>query len=186
MRHAVAGGLLLLALAMTHQCIFASVQTSPLTIYSGGIGIGAVQSINSELQQDLSKRFLTLSFINTIYFKKNVNVFCDANWFGPGNNYGADLGFDGVFPGSDYSLFVGAGIGALYFDRTNQNFGENFGPSGTVHCGVTFDLTESIQMRFRVPYHIVVNNTRDNTVGFDVGFLFSNPYKKIKKLDYNR
>jgi hypothetical protein len=41
-------------------------------------------------------------------------------------------------------------------------------------------------MRVRVPYHLVAGEIPDHLVGLEVGFLFSNQFRQVKKLDYNR
>jgi hypothetical protein len=159
------------------------VTVSPLRIYSGGICAGAVQSLSKDLKE-VHNSYLKLSFQNAMYVKENLGVFCDINWFLPGINPGADLGFD-IFPiTGSFRPFIGAGVGAQYFDRSKK-FGDNIGPSGTVHIGFGLDLTDRVQMRVRVPYHIVLNNKNDQAAGVEVGFLFSGRFKNVKKLNYN-
>ncbi|MBN1128152.1 MAG: hypothetical protein JXA71_04165 [Chitinispirillaceae bacterium] len=161
------------------------VPTSPLTIYSGGFGVGASHPLNDELKAQQSN-FLKLTLANTVFFKDNVAVFIDADWFLPGSNFGADLGFDFMIRSSGtFRPFIGAGIGAQYFDKGND-FGDDFGPSGTVHLGLVLDLSDHVQMRVRVPYHLVGSETPDHLIGLEVGFLFSNKFRRVKKLDYNK
>lgn len=160
------------------------VKTSPLSIYSGGVGVGAFYSINDSLR-DLSRQFLKLSFINDFYFRDDVHLFIDADWLAPGKNFGADFGFDYFLAQGDFRPFMGMGIGARYFDKKGYEFGENFGVSGTVHLGFLLALTDQVQLRFRAPYHVVATSTVDNGVAFDVGILFSGKYKNVKKYDYN-
>ena len=52
--------------------------------------------------------------------------------------------------------------------------------------GFELDISEKVQMRFKIPYHVVANQSRDQAVGLDMGLLFSKGYKKVKKLEYNR
>lgn len=159
------------------------VPVSPLRVYSGGLFVGAVQSINKELKAEHSS-YLKLSFQNAVYVKENLGVFCDIDWFLPGINPGADLGFD-IFPiTGSFRPFIGAGVGAHYFDKS-KNFGDNIGPSGTVHIGFGLDLTDRVQMRIRVPYHIALDKTNDQAAGVEVGFLFSGRFKNSVKLNYN-
>ncbi len=159
------------------------VPTSPLRVYSGGLCVGAVQSLNKELKAEHNS-YLKLSFQNAVYVKENTGVFFDIDWFLPGINPGADLGFD-IFPiTGSFRPFIGAGVGAHYFDKS-KNFGDNIGPSGTVHIGFALDLTDRAQMRVRVPYHIILNKTNDQVAGVEVGFLFTGRFKNVKKLNYN-
>lgn len=160
------------------------VPVTPLTTYSGGLGIGGNVAMNDELR-DQSKNFLNVSFINTVYYKKHLDFFFDATWYAPGLNFGADIGIDLLLSETDFKPFFGVGIGAAYFNKSD-NFGDNVGPSGTVHFGFLFDINDAVQVRFRIPYRYVANENRDNMAGIEVGFLFSDRYKKVNKLNYNR
>ena len=160
------------------------VYTSPLTTYSWGLGAGGVVSLNKDLK-DASNNFLKVSFVNSVFFKENVSIFFDANWYAPGLNFGGDVGVDYYLSKSDFRPFLGVGVGAAYFDKTS-NFSDNIGPSTTVHLGFMFDINESVQVRFRAPYTYVANEARDQFAGFDVGLLFTDKFKRVKKLEYNR
>ena len=163
----------------------AGVKTSPLKIYGGGLAFGAVAAVNDELRNDVAEQFFKLTFSNTVYYREYINLFLDFDWFAPGYNLGADMGIDFLFSKSEFKPFFGIGVGANYFDRENGNFGDNIGPSATAHFGFSLDITESMQARFRIPFTVALNNYRDNTAGLEVGFIFSSPFKKVKKLNYN-
>jgi hypothetical protein len=157
---------------------------SPLTTYSGGIGFGAVTAVNDELK-DYSENFMKISFVNLIYFRDKVSFFGDLNWLAPGMNFGGDVGVDFFMTTSDIRPFVGAGIGAAYLDKTDE-FGDNFGISGTIHAGCMFDINDNLSIRFRVPLTGINNDSKDITVGADIGFIISDKFKRVRKLDYNR
>ena len=159
------------------------VPTSPLVIYSGGISVGAIKSLNDSLKLE-SKSFFKLSFINDIYLTDPAHLFIDADWLAPRANFGLDVGFDYFLVHSKCRPFVGAGIGVRHFDKKKDSFGDNIGPSGTVHAGMMLELSDMTQMRFRVPFHVVLNKTSDMGVGVEIGLLFSKPYRNVKKLNY--
>jgi len=159
-------------------------QKSPLSIYSGGIGFGAVMAVNDELK-DYSENFMKISITNLLYFRDKVSFFCDLNWLAPGMNFGGDIGADFFMTSSDIRPFVGVGIGAAYLDKTDE-FGENFGLSGTIHAGCMFDINDNLSISFRVPLTGINNDTKDITVGADVGIIISDKFKRVRKLDYNR
>jgi hypothetical protein len=164
------------------------IRTSPLTIYSGGIAAGGLISVNDQLAKDLSNRLLKVTFSNNVYFRNNLSFFLDADWIVSGRslqNYGADAGFDFLFSDSDFRPFIGMGVGAHYFDHPDQKFGRNIGTSATMHLGISMNVSDNFEFRIRVPYHIVLNDTKDNAAGIEIGFLFSNRFKKVKKLNYN-
>ena len=158
------------------------VPVSPLKIYSGGIGCGAVHSINEELKQT-STNFLRLSVVNTFSIRDHLALFLDVDWMLPGSNFGADFGLDAVFSRSDFRPFAGIGAGGRYIDR-NHDFGNNFGPSITVHAGCTMDLADNVALRVRLPYHLIVSDSYDHMAGLECAFLFSSRFKKVGKLNY--
>lgn len=159
------------------------VPTSPVTAYSGGFGIGAIYALNPELREK-SEQFMKLSFINTLYFSNNASLFMDFDWLAPGNNSGMDMGFDLLLADGPVNPFMGMGVGIHILDKEGQNFGQNFGPSATIHMGMLLDLTDAMQIRIRVPYHLVGNAARDQGIGIDIGFLFKDRFSHVKKLNY--
>ena len=161
----------------------AGVPLKPLKIYSGGIGVGAVRSLNEELKE-ASLHFLRISVVNSFAIRDHLSLFLDADWQLPGSNAGADLGIDAVFSRSDIRPFAGIGLGGRYIDRSSD-FGSDFGPSITVHGGCTIDLADNVALRLRLPYHVIFTESTDHMVGLECAFLFSSRFKKVRKLEYN-
>ena len=158
-----------------------STRTSPLNIYSGGIGVGAVKTLNEKLSKEHSS-FLKVSFLNRIFFTDNLNLICDINWFIPGQNFGGDFGIHYNFTTSRFKPFFGIGAGTHYIERSNQSFGENIGLSGTIHGGFLLEVSETFHVELMVPYHLVGNKEIDHAVGFQIGFIFLDKYSKVRKL----
>lgn len=161
------------------------IHRSPVNIYSGGITIGAFKSLSEELD-DESSQYVKVSFNNLIYFRKQLHLFFDIDWFGLGNNYGGDFGFTYFFTNTDFRPYGGFGVGAHYFHRKGEDFGDNFGPSAKLQFGFLFDVAETFQIKMQVPYHIVANEYIDQGIGVEVGFMFSGRNRSVKKLNYNR
>jgi opacity protein-like surface antigen len=159
------------------------VPTSPLKIYSGGFAIGALMSLNEELRE-VSRQFFRLSMVNTFAVRDHLALFLDVDCFLPKGNVGADLGADAVFSRGDFRPFAGFGVGGHYIGR-DEPFGDSFGPSLTAHAGFTFDLSDNVAVRMRLPYHFIFTKRHDHAAGLDFGFIFSNRFKKVRKLDYN-
>jgi hypothetical protein len=161
------------------------VPTSPLGIYSGGLAVGAVKAINDELKSE-SKNFFKLCFTNDIYLTDVKHIFIDVDWFAPGANFGTDVGVDYLLGSSQTRPFIGAGVGVRTFDKNGYESGDNFGLSATLHAGVAIELSRTVQLRIRVPFHAVLNDTRDCGAGLDIGLLFSRPYQHVKQLHYDQ
>lgn len=159
------------------------VPTTPLKIYSAGIGVGALRAANSELK-DVSRNILKLSYTSSYTIVENMAMFLDIDYLLPKNHFGGDIGFDFVFASNSFRPFAGAGVGGHYINREND-FGDDFGPSLTAHFGFALDLNENVAVRFRAPYHIILNESSDQMAGIDIAFLFSSKYKNVRKLNYN-
>ena len=177
--------LMICGAAMATDPSESGVPTSPLAIYSGGIGIGVIQSINRELKLE-SRNFFKLSFINDICLTDRKHLFIDVDWMAPGANFGTDIGFDYSLSTSRFRPFVGAGVGIRLFDKKGYSFGDNFGPSATLHAGAIIELSKTVQLRMRLPFHAALNETHDGGAGLDIGLLFSKPYRHVKQLHYNQ
>ncbi len=161
----------------------AGVPTSPLMTYSAGAALGVIRSVNDSLKIE-SRNFFKLSFANDIYLTDVKHLFIDADWLGPRANFGMDVGVDYLLPGR-FRPFFGAGVGVRYFDKAGFKFGDNFGPSATLHAGVLIRLSKTAQLRIRAPFHGVLNRTSDMGAGLDIGLIFSKPFRNVRELDYD-
>jgi hypothetical protein len=161
-----------------------TVQVS-LSPYSLGVGAGVLSALNTELM-DQSPAFLKLSVIQSINFAERWNMGLDLDWMLPGQNWGGELSVDYLLATGSFKPFLGAGGGFRYFDKTGSDFGHDLGASGTVHVGMMLDVLDEMQLRIRVPFHLVANDVRDMGIGVDVGVLFSSPLRntKVRKLKY--
>lgn len=158
------------------------VPTSPLKIYSGGFGAGAVQPLTDGMEK-VSGQFLKLSILNSFTITENVELFLDADWLLAGKNGGGTSGFDWMFLSSRVRPFAGIGAGGYHIDH-GGDFGDNFGISVTAHAGALIEATESMALRIRVPYYVILNDYRDHYVGLEFGMLFSSRFKNVRKLNY--
>jgi len=163
-----------------------SAQETPsgrLKIYSGGFSLGGCKPVSDSLEE-FAESMGSLSFVNTFYFRENISFFWDLNWFFPKANLGSDLGLDIMLLTGDVRPFIGAGAGVQYFDKS-EKFSDNIGPSAVVHAGVVFELTDAVDVKVFIPYHVVLNKTRDQTLGVQFAIMFSNRFKKVKTLEFN-
>lgn len=160
-----------------------SVSLSP---YSVGLGAGVISALNPELKRE-SPAFMKMSIIQSITFADRWNMGLDLDWLVPGQNWGGELTLDYLLATGAIQPFIGAGGGMRYFDKAGSDFGHDIGASGTVHVGMLISVLDELQLRIRVPFHVVANDAGDRGVGLDVGFLFSSPQRttKVRKLKYN-
>ncbi|MDG5816700.1 hypothetical protein QA601_16505 [Chitinispirillales bacterium ANBcel5] len=175
---------LVLGVSLSAYAGNSGVHTTPLKIYSGGIGVGAMVPLEQDVDSP-SQQLLRVSFINSWHFREHVSLFLDVNWFAPGLNVGADAGFDFLLSTSYFRPFFGFGIGAHHFESDeHDDFRSNFGPSATAHIGFELDITETVQVRARVPYYVVLNEERNHGAGLDIGVMFTSPLRRVRKLNY--
>jgi hypothetical protein len=159
-----------------------SVSLSP---YSLGLGAGVITALNPELKRE-SPAFMKMSIIQSITFADRWNMGLDLDWLLPGQNWGGELSIDYLLATGPFQPFIGAGGGMRYFEKKGSDFGHDIGASGTVHIGMLVSVMDELQLRIRVPFHVVANDAGDRGVGVDVGFLFSSPLRttKVRKLKY--
>ena len=67
--------------------------------------------------------------------------------------------------------------------KNRDNF-RVFGPDETAsnRLGALFEVTESVALRFRVPYYLVMNEFYDHGAGLECGLIFSSRFKHVMKL----
>lgn len=159
--------------------------TTSLSPYSLGLGAGVITSLNDELSER-SAAFMKLSIIQSIQVTEHVAMGLDLDWMLPGQSWGGEISLDYLMATGPIKPFVGIGGGFRYFDKYGSDFGNDIGASGTVHAGMLLDVMDELQLRVRVPFHMVGNTAGDQAIGVDVGFLFSSPLRttKVKKLKY--
>ncbi|MDB5106650.1 MAG: hypothetical protein JWP91_4339 [Fibrobacteres bacterium] len=155
---------------------------SPLSF---GIQGGVITPLNDELS-DRSAAFMKLSLVTSINFQEHWVAGMDLDWLLPGQNYGLDLTVDYLLATGAFKPFIGAGGGFRYFDKRGSDFGNDIGAAGTVHAGMLLDVLDELQLRIRVPFHVVANTAGDRGVGIDAALLFSSPHRntKVRKLRY--
>jgi len=157
------------------------IATSPLKIYSLGLGGGGIYSLNGG-----GGTFGKVIWLNSFDFTESFTLFADVNWYIGENglaNFGIDLGGDYKFlPYERVSPFFGAGVGARYFDA--DEFSDAFGVSLTARVGVVLKLTNTIDVKVRVPFHFVINDAKDMGIGAEVGVMFFSNLRNVKSIDY--
>ncbi len=175
---------LILMLGLCLESLMANPKTAynPLSVYRGGVLFGSVYSLNPELR-DYSEQFLKLNFDNRISVSPQVDVVADVNWHLPGNNFGFDLGADFYLFQGSFKPFMGFGVGAQYFDKY-QDFGENIGALVTARLGMFMEIGDRLSVLIQVPYSITTNVDRDNSVGLQIGFVFSDGLRHVQKISW--
>jgi len=167
------------------------VPTSPLKIWSSGVGGGLLYSLNDDLKGTPGKSLGEVVWMNSFDFTDNFALFADVNWYMADSgaaNFGVDLGGDCMLSDGRVKPFVGLGIGARYYDKLNGIEGKDggtMGGSALVRVGVALELTETIEVRVRVPFQFaVIGEVNDMRVGAEVGVMFFSNFRNIRKLGY--
>jgi hypothetical protein len=167
----------------------AGISTSPLKIWSTGVGGGFLYPLNTEFKDSCGGAFGKIIWTNSFDFTDNIALFADFNWY-IGNslgNGGADLGVEYTcLPCERVKPFLGVGAGAHYFHRESakDDISKAFGGSATVRVGVSLALTNTVDVKIRVPFHAVFTQTADMGVGVDLCVMFYNSLRHVKSVDY--
>jgi len=167
------------------------ISTSPLKIWSAGVGGGLLYSLNDSLKGTPGKSLGEVFWMNSFDFTDNFSLFADINWYMTDSgaaNFGIDLGGDYMFSDGRVKPFLGAGIGARYYDKLSDTEGKSGGTIGggaLVRVGVALELTETIEVRVRVPFQFaVIGDVNDMRVGAEVGVMFFSNLRNVRKLGY--
>lgn len=156
--------------------------TKTISPYAGGIAIGPFMAM-SEPFADQSKASLKISFANELILSEWAGIFIDYNYFVPDRHHGLDMGADVFLLPGPVKPLVGFGVGAHYINKDGQKFADSFGPSATAHIGVSMDINPNLQMRMRIPYHVIGNKDYDQGLGVDISFLFSMGWSHIPTIN---
>jgi len=162
------------------------VPTSPLKIWSTGMGGGLLYSLSDEIKDSCGASFGEIVWMNSFDFTENFALFADINWYvgDKTGNFGIDLGGDYMFLPGRVKPFLGAGIGARYYDFGGETGGV-LGGAALARLGVALELTNTIDVKVRVPFQFaLINEVKDIRVGFEVGVMFFSSMRKIRQIDY--
>jgi opacity protein-like surface antigen len=156
------------------------ISTSPLKIWGSGIGGGGFLPLSDE-----GKALGKVIWLNTFDFTGNFALCADIDWYISDSglvNFGIELGGDYAFlADSRVSPFLGAGVEAGYFE---EGLGMTFG--GFARVGIALKLTNTLDIKVRVPFHAMMNGDKkkDMGFGFEVGAVFYSRLRNIKSIDY--
>jgi hypothetical protein len=174
----------LAAVCLLSGAVFAGgvdgVSTSPLRIWGTGFGGGGFFPLS-----DSGKTLGKVIWMNSFDFTENVALFADINWYLSDTslvNLGIELGLDYVFlADTRVSPFLGAGGEAGYFDK-----GLGMAGGGFVRAGVALKLTNTVDVKVRVPFHVMVggDSKKDFGVGIEVGAMFYSRLRGVRQLNY--
>lgn len=173
-----------LLLSVCSASIISAAEGDRLSIYSGGVSFGGMSMLNAKEKDRAADMYGSVGLNNRFAINDNFDIFADVEFYGfTSTNVAAFSGINGMFGKHKVKPFLGAGAGVSWYDHgidTTKNAGA--GMSVTAHGGVQVDLRDNFAITFTVPYRYTLNDFRDNSIGFQMGLLFSNPHKKIKTI----
>jgi len=162
------------------------IPTSPLKIWGAGVGGGLLYSFSDEVKDSCGQSFGEFIWMNSFDFTENFALFADINWYigESAKNFGIDLGGDYMLSSGRVKPFLGAGVGARYYDMGGDT-GGRLGGAVIARVGVALELTNTVEVRLRVPFHFaLIDEVKDMRVGAEVGVMFFSNLRNIKSIDY--
>lgn len=125
-------------------------------------------------ERQLRDRIIRLAFINSWEFRENYMMGFELNWGMP-NVIGGDINMQYLFTRTDFSPFLGGGLGLQYvipLDDTVYAYKENAGPALNIQGGMLFFRTYDIHLMARAQYQWIFNDDGDRGMVYDVGVVY--------------
>ncbi|MDR2591877.1 MAG: hypothetical protein LBC59_03625 [Chitinispirillales bacterium] len=162
------------------------IPTSPLKIWSTGVGGGLLYTLSDEIKDSCGQSFGEVIWLNSFDFTDNFALFADISWYiGESmTNFGLDLGGDFMLSSGRVKPFLGVGVGARYYDLGGTS-GGTVGGGALVRLGMALELTNTVEVRVRAPFQFaLINDMKDMRVGVEVGVVFFSNLRNIKRMEY--
>jgi hypothetical protein len=125
-------------------------------------------------ERQLRSRIIRLAYLNSWEFRENFMMGFDLTWGMP-NVVGGDITMQYLFTRTDFSPFVGGGLGMQYvvpLDDTLFAYKENAGPAVNAQAGMLFFRTYDIHLMARAQYQWIFNDDKDQGMIYDVGVVY--------------
>jgi hypothetical protein len=119
-------------------------------------------------------QMIRLAWLNTWEFREDMMVGFDAVWSIP-NVIGGDINLQYLFNRSDFTPFLGGGVGIHYVvpdDDSISSSHRNSGPALNVQGGMVLFRTYDIHVIARAQYQMIFNSDFDNGISADVGVVY--------------
>jgi hypothetical protein len=119
-------------------------------------------------------QLVRLGWLNSWEFRENMMLSFDGQWAVP-YVIGGDINLLFLFSKSDFSPFLGGGLGITYVGTTDDSASDskrNSGPAVNIQGGMIFFRTYDIHLVTRAEYQVVFNSDTDRGMAFDVGVVF--------------
>ena len=157
--------------------------TVPLTFFSAGAGLTGHKALSSELDSAQST-LLGISLISSVWLSEQANLSLEAGWLVPGSGWTAAMGVDWKPLSQGFSPLIGFQAGLAHLE-VGSKFSDNFGPMAGARAGFILDAMDVMQIRVTLPYRVVFNERMDQTLGLELGLLFSSPHRntRIKRIN---
>jgi len=162
------------------------ISTSPLKIWSTGVGGGLLYTLSDDMKTVYGQSFGEVVWLNSFDFTENFALAADISWYIGENatNFGLDLGGDYVFSQGRVKPFAGAGFGVRYYDEVGKTESV-VGGGALVRVGLALELTNTVEVKVRVPFHFaLIDEIKDMRVGVEIGVMFFSNLRNVKSIDY--
>lgn len=119
-------------------------------------------------------QMVRFAWLNAWEFRENLMLGVDAAWALP-NVVGGDINLKYLFTRSDFSPFIGGGMGIQWvipLDDSTDNRKRNSGPALSAQGGMIFFRTYDIHLIAKAQYQFVFNTDMDNGMTYDLGIVY--------------
>jgi hypothetical protein len=133
------------------------------------IGSGYTHRDNQPYSQ-----LVRLAWLNEWEFRDDMALGFDMVWSMP-NDIGGDMSLQYLFRKTDFTPFVGGGLGLHYvapLDDSVDDSRRDSGPTLNAQAGIMLFRTYDIHVIAKTQYQVILNSRGDNGLVFDVGVVY--------------
>lgn len=127
---------------------------------------------NCPAEDESYNQMIVLGWNNWFEFTHSLAMELNFTWAIP-MAIGMDVDLDYLFGRSDFTPFVGGGLGIHYVTADEGDYQNNdklnSGPTLNLQGGMIFFRTYTVNLVVKGSYHLILNSDKDNGAGLDIG-----------------
>lgn len=152
----------------------------PVTIFSIGVNGGPAVVLHSDTT------LVKIGISTFFHLRPAWDISFEGFWGAPEMTGGALVGVRTYLLDHDIRPFVGGAMGVSNIVLRHRSRANNLGLTLEVFTGVNFEISQTLQVVVKVPYSITYNRMRNQTIGVEMAFMFSDPFRKIRAIDVSK
>ena len=142
------------------------------SLASSGVALGYMYPTSASNFNNNSA-VIRLAFVNNWELRNDLLLNGEVVWGVVDVSLGADLNLDYIFTRSDYSPFLGGGVGLHFVNSASLTDNQRHsGPALNVQGGLLLFRTYDVHVMLRGQYQVIFNDDVAQSFGINAGFTF--------------